>query len=139
MSFRPKIIQIYGLTNAQSSNIPLLWHLYPQQLVWSTCLLVSYQQLVWSTCLLVSYQRNITINYIPINVLLKIQSVPSSVIQTSGSHFPYYHSLFFPESVSCLSDVLTLIICRKYVKLSDWSHWSGIPMYNVNLFVRHSK
>jgi len=79
-----------GLTNAQSSNIPPLWHLYQQQLVRSTCLLVSYQ-------------RNITIYYIPINVLLKIQSVPSSGIQTNGWHFPYYHSQVFSKSVSCLS------------------------------------
>ena len=29
--------------------------------------------------------------YIPINVLLKIQAVPSSGIQTSRSHFPYHN------------------------------------------------
>ena len=33
--------------------------------------------------------------HIPIIVLLKIQGVPSSGIQTSGSHFPYHHILFF--------------------------------------------
>ena len=31
--------------------------------------------------------------YIPMHVLFKIHAVPSSEIQTSGSHFPYQHSL----------------------------------------------
>ena len=31
------------------------------------------------------------IYYIPINVLPKIQAVPSGGIETSGSHFPYHH------------------------------------------------
>ena len=33
--------------------------------------------------------------HIPINVLFKIQSVPSSGIQTSGWHFLYHHSVIF--------------------------------------------
>jgi len=45
------------------------------------------------------------IYYIPIKVLLKIQAVPSSEIQTSESHFPYHHSVIFLESISFLSDV----------------------------------
>ena len=37
----------------------------------------------------------IYIYYIPIYVLLKIQAVPSSGIQTSELHFPYHHSVIF--------------------------------------------
>ena len=33
--------------------------------------------------------------YIPINVLLYIQAVPSSGIQTRRSYFPYDHSVIF--------------------------------------------
>ena len=41
------------------------------------------------------FSENLSICYVPINVLLKIQAAPSSGIQTSESHFPYHHSVIF--------------------------------------------
>ena len=55
------------------------------------------------------FSEILSIYYIPINVLLKIQAAPSSGIQTSESHFPY-HQCDFPNPYhACLTCKLNCI------------------------------
>ena len=55
--------------------------------------------------------------HIPINVLFKIQSVPSSGIQTSGWHFPYHHSVIF--GIRIMPKICQTTFCIKEDKRID--------------------
>ena len=100
--------------------------------IWSNIYTIKYiarEKLVWS------YTMSSTIlftYYIPINVLLEIQSVPSSAIQTSGLHFPYHHSLIFRIRIMPVWCDTALHKQLNVIQPSRSTHCSGV------LYISHT-
>ena len=75
---------------------------------------------------------NIIYYYIPINVLLKIQAVPSSGIQTSGSHFPYHHC-DFPYHHSVIFRIRIMLVWRVNFNNMPKICWTTFVQYAENM------